>query len=76
MVEPGPAPASSAANQPVPSTSEAARSEGICSRVGMPGVLTSVPSARAMRAYSACVPPARMPTKVSPWAAAVAQREG
>ena len=76
IVVPGPAPASSAANQPVPSTSEAARSEGSCSRVGVPGVFTSVPSARAMRAYSAWVPPARMPTKGSPWAAAVAQREG
>ena len=29
-----------------------------------------------MRAYSAWVPPARVPTKGSPWAAAVAQREG
>ena len=56
MVRPGPAPAETAAYQPVPSTSEAARSEGTRSGSGVPGVTTRVPSASGMRARCACVP--------------------
>ena len=48
--------AATAANQPVPSTSEAASSEGIRSGAGMPGVATSVPSASVMRTRSAWAP--------------------
>src|SRR3954447_10980819 len=55
-VLPGPAWAATAANQPVPSTSEAASSDGISSGSGCPGVVTSVPSACGMRAFSAWVP--------------------
>ena len=45
-VLPGPASAATAANQPVPSTSEAASSDGIRSGSGWPGVATRVPSAQ------------------------------
>lgn len=55
-VLPGPAAAASAANQPVPSTSEAASSDGMRSSSGCSGVATSVPSAWGMRASCACVP--------------------
>ena len=55
-VLPGPASAATAANQPVPSTSDAASSDGIRSASGCPGVATRVPSASGMRAYSAWVP--------------------
>ena len=55
-VLPGPASAATAANQPVPSTSEAAISDGIRSASGCPGVATSVPSASGMRASSDWVP--------------------
>src|SRR5437588_12905533 len=44
-VFPGPASAATAANQPVPSTSDAASSDGISARSGWPGVETRVPSA-------------------------------
>ena len=50
-VLPGPACAASAANQPVPSTSEAASSAGIRSGSGWPGVATRVPSACGIRAF-------------------------
>src|SRR5271165_1687007 len=55
-VEPGFTFAASAANQPVPSTSETARRLGIRSSEGFPGVATSVPSASGTRAYGACAP--------------------
>src|SRR5919204_4527815 len=55
-VLPGPASAATAANQPVPSTSEAASSDGTRSGPGMPEVATSVPSASGTRARSAWVP--------------------
>jgi hypothetical protein len=53
---PGPVSAATAANQPVPSTSEAASNDGIRPGSGMPGVATRVPSAIGMRARCACVP--------------------
>src|SRR6266511_3941712 len=55
-VLPGPALAATAPNQPVPSTSEAARKLGIRSFGGRSGVATRVPSASGTRASSACVP--------------------
>src|SRR3954447_14595843 len=55
-VLPGPASAATAANQPVPSTSEAARRLGMSSAEGTSGVATRVPSASGMRASSAWVP--------------------
>ena len=63
-VLPGPASAATAANQPVPSTSEAASSDGIRSASGCPGVATRVPSASGMRASSAWVPIVPMSTRV------------
>ena len=62
-VLPGPASAATAANQPVPSTSEAASSDGIRSASGMPGVATRVPSASGMRASSDWVP--RVPIRTA-----------
>ena len=55
-VLPGPASAATAANQPVPSTSDAASRDGIKSGSGMPGVATKVPSAIGTRARWAWVP--------------------
>ena len=49
--------AASAANQPVPSTSDAAKRLGIKSSDGIPGVATSVPSASGTRSRPACAPP-------------------
>ena len=64
-VFPGPTAAASAANQPVPKTSDAASKLLVCSSVGVPGTLTRVPSASGMRAFSACVP---MPPIMTWWA--------
>src|SRR5256714_7481920 len=55
-VLPGPTSAATAPNQPVPSTSDAARKLGIRSSAGTSGVATSVPSARGTLVYSACAP--------------------
>src|SRR3954447_6287057 len=55
-VFPGPASAAPAPNHPVPSTSEAASSDGMRSSLGCPGVATRVPSANGIRARSAWVP--------------------
>lgn len=55
-VLPGPASAATAPNQPVPSTSDAASSDGISSGSGCPGVETSVPSASGIRAFWDWVP--------------------
>src|SRR6266404_5262371 len=49
--------AASAANQPVPITSESANRLGIRSSEGTSGVATSVPSARGTRSNGACAPP-------------------
>ena len=62
-VLPGPASAATAANQPVPSTSDAAISEGMRSASGIPGVATRVPSASGIRASSDCVPIAPIGTR-------------
>src|SRR3954466_9793379 len=56
-VFPGFTSAASAANHPVPSTSDAARRLGIKSSDGMPGVATSVPAASGTRSLPACAPP-------------------
>src|SRR5271165_1260915 len=55
-VEPGFTCAASAANQPVPSTSETVRRLGRRSSDGFSGVAMSVPSASGTRAYGACAP--------------------
>ena len=67
-VLPGPASAATAANQPVPSTSEAAISDGIRSGSGMPGVATRVPSASGMRASSDWVPMVPISTRCTQYA--------
>src|SRR4051812_935312 len=59
-VLPGPTAAASAANHPVPSTSEEESREGIISCDGISGVATSVPSASGTRRYGACAPSAPM----------------
>src|SRR5688500_15490096 len=51
-VLPGPASAATAANHPVPRTSDAASRCGIISASGCPGVATKVPSASGIRANS------------------------
>src|SRR6266581_1353848 len=56
-VEPGFTLAASAANQPVPKTSEAVSRLGIRSAEGTPGVATKVPSASGTRSRGACAPP-------------------
>ena len=53
-VEPGLTFATSAANQPVPRTSEVVRRLGTRSSDGIPGVGTRVPSARGTRSTGAC----------------------
>ena len=55
-VEPGRTVAASAANQPVPRTSETASRLGTRSAEGNPGVGTSVPSASGTRSSGACAP--------------------
>ena len=55
-VPPGFTFAASAANRPVPITSERARRLGIMSVSGTSRVATSVPSARGTRMYGACAP--------------------
>jgi hypothetical protein len=59
----GPASAATAANQPVPSTSEAASRLGIRSAGGSSGVATRVPSANGTRSSSAWAPKAPMGTR-------------
>ena len=49
--------AASAANQPVPMTSESAIRSGIMSSEGVSGVATRVPSASGTRSKVACAPP-------------------
>src|SRR5882762_11662654 len=49
--------AASAANHPVPITSESANRLGIQSSEGISGVATSVPSASGTRSDGACAPP-------------------
>ena len=56
----GPASAATAPNQPVPSTSEAARKLGIRASEGSSGVATRVPSAKGTRRDSAWAPSAPM----------------
>src|SRR5438445_2916625 len=56
-VAPGSTFAPSAANQPVPITSESARKSGSRSAGGSSGVATSVPSASGTRSSGACAPP-------------------
>jgi hypothetical protein len=53
-VEPGFTPAASAANHPVPRTSEIVSRLGRRSSAGVPGVGTRVPSALGMRTRGAC----------------------
>src|SRR6266481_5718986 len=56
-VEPGFTFAASAANQPVPMTSESVNKLGIKSSEGISGVATKVPSASGTRSTGACAPP-------------------
>src|SRR5207302_5699031 len=56
-VEPGFTFAASAANQPVPLTSESVNKLGIKSSEGRSGVATKVPSASGTRRKGACAPP-------------------
>ena len=59
--------AASAANQPVPSTSEAASRLGIRSSEGTPGVATRVPSASGTRSSGACAPADELPVLHDVW---------
>src|SRR5437667_12676533 len=56
-VAPGFTLAASAANQPVPMTSESVSKLGIKSSEGISGVATKVPSASGTRRKGACAPP-------------------
>src|SRR5437879_3970852 len=56
-VEPGFTFAASAANQPVPMTSDTVNKLGIKSSEGISGVATKVPSASGTRRKGACAPP-------------------
>src|SRR5438034_145418 len=64
-VRAGPAPAATAPNQPVPSTSEAESRLGIRSSGGISGVATRVPSAKGMRSRSACAPSEPIATRLT-----------
>ena len=66
-VLPGPTSAATAANQPVPSTSEAASRPGTRSSEGRSGVATRVPSASGMRAYWACAPVGAPGCRLTQW---------
>src|SRR5215469_2122345 len=66
-VEPGFTFAASAANQPVPMTSESVNRLGIKSFDGISGVATNVPSARGTRNNGACAPPTSSRCRQDDW---------
>jgi hypothetical protein len=66
-VLPGRTFAASAANQPVPKTSEVVSRLGIRSSGGRPGVATRVPSASGTRSRGACAPPTNSACRQDDW---------
>ena len=66
-VAPGFTMAASAANHPVPITSDSARRFGIMSSVGTSRVVTSVPSASGTRSSGACAPPTSVLCSQDDW---------